>query len=106
MYSPGEFFYYKDLGTEVEVLFNLNYDNEEYLIAETEDGDRYVFLLNEEDEEVELVEDEDLAYEITEYWEEEYLDKADIGDWEEDEYYDREDHVNIDDQFEDYDEEY
>lgn len=106
MYSPGEFFYYEDLGTEFEVLFNLNYDNEEYLIAENEDGDRYVFLSNDDEEEVELVEDEDLADEILEYWEEEYLDKADIGDWDEDEYYDREDHVNIDDKFEDYDEEY
>ena len=53
-----------------------------------------------------LNEDEDLAEEVLAYWEEEYLDKSDIGDWDDDEYYDREDHVNIDDKFEDYDEEY
>ena len=106
MYSPGEFFYYEDLGTEFEVLFNLNYDHAEYLIAENEDGERQVFLSNDEEETIELIEDEDLIDEILEYWEEEYLDKSDIGDWDEDEYYDREDHVNIDDQFEDFDEEY
>lgn len=106
MYSPGEFFNYEDLGTEFEVLANLTYDHDEYIIVENEDGDRYVFISNDDEEEVELIEDEDLADEILEYWEEEYLDKADIGDWDEDEYYDREDHVNIDDKFEDYDEEY
>ena len=105
MYSPGEFFYYEDLGLEFEALFTLTYDNEDYLIAENEDGDRYVFI-NNDDEDVELVEDEDLAEEVLAYWEEEYLDKSDIGDWDDDEYYDREDHVNIDDKFEDYDEEY
>ena len=106
MYSPGEFFYYDDLGTEFEVLANLTYDHEEYIIAEIEDGDRHVFFSNDDEEMVELVEDDDLSDEILEYWEEEYLDKSDIGDWDDDEYYDREDHVNIDDKFEDYDEEY
>ena len=104
MYSPGEFFYCEDLGTELEALFNLTYDNEDYLIAENEDGDRYLFITND-DEDVELVEDEDLVDEVLEYWEEEYLDKSDIGDWDDDGYYDREDHVNIDDKFEDYDDE-
>ena len=72
MYSPGEFFYYEDLGLEFEALFNLTYDNEDYLIAENEDGDRYVFITND-DEEIELVEDEDLADEILEFWEENIL---------------------------------
>ena len=52
MYSPGEFFYYEDLGLEFEALFTLTYDNEDYLIAENEDGDRYVFI-NNDDEDVE-----------------------------------------------------
>lgn len=104
MYSPGEIFYYDNLGLEFETLFNLTYDNEDYLIAENEDGDKYVFKVSEDEDEIELVEDEDLSDEIMEYWEEEYMDKADIGDWDDDEYYDREDHVNVDDEFEDYNE--
>ena len=108
MYSLGEYFYCKELECELETLFNLTYENEDYIIAENEEGDKYVFISDEDDDdEVKLIEDEDTAEEILEYWEEEYMDKADIGDWEDDGYYDREDHVNINDKFETYnDEEY
>lgn len=106
MYSLGEFFYCEELESEVEVLFTLTYENEEYVIAENEEGDKFVFISDEDDEGVNLVEEEDLVDEVLEYMEEEYMAKADIGDWEDDGYYDREDHVNINDNFEDYDEEY
>lgn len=106
MFSLGEYFYCNDLQEELEVLFTLTYENVDYVIAENEEGDKYVFVSDEDEDEVNLVEDEELTDEILGYWEEEYLDKADIGDWDDDTYYDREDHVKINDNFEDYDEEY
>ena len=61
-----------------------------YIIAEDFDGQIHVFLYNEDEEDIYLMEDSD-AMEVIEYWREEYLSGDDIGDYEEDEYYDRED---------------
>ena len=64
--------------------------DKEYIIAEDFDGQIHVFLYNEDEEDIYLMEDSD-AMEVIEYWREEYLSGDDIGDYEEDEYYDRED---------------
>lgn len=42
------------------------------------------------------MEDEEEAAQLIQYWKEEYLDGEDIGDYEEDEYYDREDRYQED----------
>ena len=92
MYSQGETFYHDidDEEYELHVIENVVMGDKEYIIAEDFDGQIRVFLYDEEEEDIYLVEDSD-AMEIIEYWREEYLSGDDIGDYEEDEYYDRED---------------
>lgn len=93
MYSQGETFYYdiEDEEYELSVLSSFLLGEQEYLVTEDFDGTLYVFIYDEEEDEVFLVEDEDEAEQMIQYWKEEYLDGEDIGDYEEDEYYDRED---------------
>lgn len=92
MYSQGETFYHDidDEEYELHVIENVVMGDKEYIIAEDFDGQIHVFLYDEEDEDIYLMEDSD-AMEVIEYWREEYLSGDDIGDYEEDEYYDRED---------------
>lgn len=92
MYSQGETFYHDidDEEYELHVIENVVMGDKEYIIAEDFDGQIHVFLYDEEKEDIYLMEDSD-AMEVIEYWREEYLSGDDIGDYEEDEYYDRED---------------
>lgn len=92
MYSQGETFYYDidDEEYELHVLENVIMGDKEYIIAEDFDGDVHVFLYDEDEEELEILDDGD-GSEVIDYWKEEYLLGEDIGDYEEDEYYDRED---------------
>lgn len=92
MYSQGETFYHDidDEEYELHVIENVIMGDKEYIIAEDFDGQIHVFLYDEEVEDIYLMEDSD-AMEVIEYWREEYLSGDDIGDYEEDEYYDRED---------------
>lgn len=92
MYSQGETFYYDidDEEYELHVLENVIMGDKEYIIAEDFDGDVHVFLYDEDEEELEILDDGD-ASEVIDHWKEEYLLGEDIGDYEEDEYYDRED---------------
>ena len=92
MYSQGETFYHDidDEEYELHVIENVVMGDKEYIIAEDFDGQIHVFLYDEEEEDIYLMEDSD-AMEVIEYWREEYLSGDDIGDYEEDEYYDRED---------------
>ena len=92
MYSQGETFYHDidDEEYELHVIENVVMGDKEYIIAEDFDGQIHVFLYNEDEEDIYLMEDSD-AMEVIEYWREEYLSGDDIGDYEEDEYYDRED---------------
>ena len=92
MYSQGETFYYDidDEEYELHVLENVIMGDKEYIIAEDFDGDVHVFLYDEDEEELEILDDGD-ASEVIDYWKEEYLLGEAIGDYEEDEYYDRED---------------
>lgn len=92
MYSQGETFYHdiNDEEYELHVIENVVMGDKEYIIAEDFDGQIHVFLYNEEEEDIYLMEDSD-SMEVIEYWREEYLSGDDIGDYEEDEYYDRED---------------
>lgn len=92
MYSQGETFYHdiNDEEYELHVIENVVMGDKEYIIAEDFDGQIHVFLYNEEEEDIYLMEDSN-SMEVIEYWREEYLSGDDIGDYEEDEYYDRED---------------
>lgn len=92
MYSQGETFYHDidDEEYELHVLENVIMGDKEYIIAEDFDGEIHVFYYDEDEEEIYLMEDSD-ASEVIEYWKEEYLLGEDISDFEEDEYYDRED---------------
>ncbi len=92
MYSQGETFYHDidDEEYELHVIENVVMGDKEYIIAEDFDGQIHVFLYDEEEEDIYLMEESD-AMEVIEYWREEYLSGDDIGDYEEDEYYDRED---------------
>ena len=95
MYSQGETFYHDidDEEYELHVIENVVMGDKEYIIAEDFDGQIHVFLYNEDEEDIYLMEDSD-AMEVIEYWREEYLSGDDIGDYEEDEHYDREDHYS------------
>ena len=93
MYSQGETFYYDidDEEFELSVVENITMKDKEYIIAEDYDGELHVFVYDEDEEEIYLLED--------------------IGDYEDDEYYDREDEEYSDkydneDYYEDDEEEY
>lgn len=107
MYSQGESFYFniEDEEFELTVLETLFIGDKEYLITEDFDGEHHVFLYNEEDDELEHIDDPNEAISILEFWKDEYMSSEDIGDWDEDSYYDREDSFDKDDFYEsDYEE--
>lgn len=93
MYSQGESFDYTIDGDEFEltVLETLIIRDKEYLITEDFDGAYHVFLYDEEYEELEHIDDINEANSILDYWKDEYGDSEDLGDWDDDSYYDRED---------------
>ena len=95
MYAVGETFYHEIFEEEYElhVIGEVMSGGKEYIIAEDFDGEKHTFVYDENEEELTHIEDEDEAEEVIEFWEVEYNGSgtADIGDWEDDEYYDRED---------------
>ena len=105
MYSQGETFYFDidDEEFELHVLQEISVGERDYLLAEDFNGRKHVFLYDEEEDEVHLVDDRNEALEIIDYWKNEYLGDEDIGDWDDDEYYDREDDYNSDDLYDNYD---
>ncbi|MFK4785917.1 hypothetical protein [Fusobacterium sp. MFO224] len=106
MFSLGDYFTKEISGNEYdfEIIDNVTYESEDYLLADNEEGDTFVFIDNDGDE-PEYLEELDLADEILDFWRYSQ-DNNNIGDWEEDEYYDREDRVNTSQDFdnENYDE--
>lgn len=103
MYAVGETFYHEIFEEEYElhVIGDLMSGGKEFIIAEDFDGERYAFIYDENEEELSHIEDEDEAMEVMEHWEMEYngATATDIGDWEEDEYYDREDSAASDEAY-------
>ena len=98
MYAVGENFEYliDDEELDISVIGDIMLFGDEYLIGEDLDGNKYVFIYKEGEEIVELVEDEDEAEEILDDWEDEYFaGGTDIGDWEDDSYYEREDRLDL-----------
>lgn len=97
MYSQGETFEYEIEGEflELEVVENLSKRGNEYLITEDLNGVYHVFYYDEDLDEIVLL-DEDEGEEIVEYWEEEYLSGENISDFEDDEYYDRDEEIDPD----------
>jgi len=95
MYAIGETFSHDlddDNNVTLESIGDIMLGEKEYIIAETLDGDRHVFLYEEDEEDVKLIDDEDDTQEIIEAWESEYFGGgSSIGDWDGDSYYDRED---------------
>lgn len=108
MYSQGDIFYYNYDGDEYElnVLENFILDNKEYIITEDHDGDIHVFFYDEDEEDLLLVDDRDEKKAVIAYWRNECLLDEDIGDFEDDEYYDREDELLNKDFDREFDEEY
>ncbi|MBR8701736.1 hypothetical protein IX317_001569 [Fusobacterium sp. DD29] len=92
MYSQGETFYHDidDEEYELQVVDTITMRDREYIIAEDFDGKFHVFLYDEDEDEIVLLDEFDAA-DVIDYWEDEYLSGDDIGDYEDDEYYDRED---------------
>ena len=96
MYAVGENFEYiiEDEEYDISIIGDIMLFGDEYLIGENLDGKRYVFIYREDEEIVELVEEEDEATDILDNWEEEYYAGGiDIGDWDDDSYYEREDKI-------------
>lgn len=97
MYGVGDVFNMEidNEDVEISIIGEVRYLGDEFFIGEDEDGTRFAFKCDEEDEDiVGLVEDEDEASEVLETWESEYLDgDMNIGDWEGDSYYEREDRM-------------
>ncbi|MGB6129419.1 MAG: hypothetical protein WBG30_11770 [Psychrilyobacter sp.] len=96
MYAVGENFEYiiEDEEYDISVIGDIVMFGDEYLIGENIDGKRYVFIYIEDEERVKLVEEEDEASDILDNWEEEYYaGGTDIGDWDDDSYYEREDKI-------------
>ena len=93
MYSQGETFYYdiEDEEYELSVLSTFLVGEQEYLITEDFDGTLHVFIYDEDEDDIFFFFDEDEAAQLIQDWKDEYLDGEDIGDYEDDEYYDRED---------------
>lgn len=92
MYSIGDYFDYEVEGEEIEfeVLATLTYDSDDYVITDNGEGTFHVFLDNDDDD-LSLVEDDDIVSDVLEYWKESLKEDSNIGDWEDDEYYERED---------------
>jgi len=96
MYAVGESFDYtvEDLELNISVIGDIMAHGEEYLIGEDLDGLKYVFIYREDEELVEMIDDEDDSSEILEIWEDEYYaGGTDIGDWDGDSFYEREDGI-------------
>ena len=96
MYAVGENFEYmiEDVEYDISVIGDIMMFGDEYLIGENLDGKRFVFIYKEDEELVQLVEEEDEASDILDNWEEEYYaGGTDIGDWDDDSYYEREDKI-------------
>jgi len=95
MYAVGETFYYEiyDEEYELHVIGDIISGGKEYIVAEDFDGEKHAFVYDENEENLTHIEDEDEAEEVIEFWETEYsgAETSNIGDWEGDEYYDRED---------------
>lgn len=104
MYTYGETFYYEvdEENLEMHVLENVVLGDEEYIVTEDYEGKIHVFFYDEDEDEINYVADRRHAQEIIEYWRDEYLIGADIGDYDDDEYYDREDKLGDRDYFDDY----
>ncbi|UUV19691.1 hypothetical protein NRK67_09740 [Fusobacteria bacterium ZRK30] len=96
MYAVGENFEYmiEDEEYDISVVGDIMMFGDEYLIGEDLDGKRYVFIYREDEEMVELVDEEDEASDILDNWEDEYYaGGTNIGDWDDDSYYEREDKI-------------
>lgn len=96
MYAVGENFEYmiEEEEYDISVVGDIMMFGDEYLIGEDLDGKRYVFIYREDEEIVELVDEEDEASDILDNWEDEYYaGGTNIGDWDDDSYYEREDKI-------------
>lgn len=95
MYSQGETFYFDFDGDEYElsVLGNFFFESKDYIVAEDFDGDIYVFYYDEDEDEIFLVESDSEEKAVINHWKDEYLIDSDISDFEDDEYYNREDDI-------------
>lgn len=116
MYSIGENFFYELDGEEVEfsILGDMIIKGKEYLVTETLDNTKFVFIYDDEEETVTLLEDEEATDKLIETWEtdfygevedetlwddDEYESYDDSDEEEEEDYVDYEDDVDFDDEY-------
>ena len=103
MYSQGESFYFEitEEETEIQVLENVILGEKEYLITDDLEGKIRVFLYDDLEETIELVEDKNEVFDIIEYWKEEYLNSGNINY--DDDYYEFDDkdidNINYDEEY-------
>lgn len=108
MYTQGENFYYTidEEEYELHILEVVTLGENEYLVTEDYSGDLHIFRQDEDEDDLEYIDDKRDAEDVIQFWKDEYLLDGDIGDYEEDEYYDREDREIDNDYYDDYDDNY
>ncbi len=97
MYSVGENFYYEIDGEEYEynIIGDMIIRGREYLIAEDEEHIKRVFVFDDMEETVVLIDDEDDQDELLEVWENEfYGTSSEVGLWDDDEYVGEDEYEN------------
>ena len=97
MYAEGDSFDF-NLDNEEEdftVIGNINYDDQDYIIAQNEDEDLFVFSYDKEEDELLLVDDEDDIQDIIEYWQEEYGKDPSMATYVNEDYYDSQDTMSL-----------
>lgn len=103
MYAVGETFYYDidEHEEEFEVLGDLMLKGKEYLVAEdVAEQERYVFLYDESEELLIMIEDEDVIEHIINNWEEQFYGTSnDMEFWDDENYYEREDQIGAEEEY-------
>ncbi len=103
MYAVGETFYYdiEEYEEEFEVIGDVMTKGKEYIIAEDlSEHDRYVFLYDEGEETLLLIEEEEELERIMNQWEEQVFGTSgEMNFWDDDEYYEREDEIDSEEMY-------
>lgn len=86
MYSVGESFCYEinDEEVELNIIGDVIIRGNEYIIAEDEDNNKFVFIYDDNEEDLIYIDDTEVAEELINSWQSEYYGTIDeVGLWEE-----------------------
>ncbi len=87
MYSVGETFFYEIDEEEVElhIIGDVIIKGKEYIIAENDDNLKYIFVYDEDSDDIILIDDPEVSEELIDGWQSEYYGTIEeVGLWEED----------------------